>query len=158
MVNFDVRRQRNWKASVLGKVRTVPAEYLRVVGKFKGLKDTEEIFLIQGRVKKQGKAQDNDSDIEIIDASNPEELNEKQRKQKEEKEYQKVSDIVRVSDSGLTVEFFSNFSSVFCHEDRIIADQFVYSLNTFSLIQTLDHDMKDGCVLTAKLIVCGHAR
>jgi hypothetical protein len=77
----------------------------------------------------------------------------------EEELYHKVTDMIKVSaDSGIVVlsSFPVHFGSVFCHEDRLICDEYVYSSHNFALLQTLDHDMINGCVLTAKLICCGH--
>lgn len=66
--------------------------------------------------------------------------------------------MIRVCDQGIFVlsSFPVHFSSVFLHEDRLICDNYVYSMVTFALMQTLDHDMISGCVLTSKLICCGH--
>ena len=69
MVNFDIKRRRVWNAKVVGKVRAVPAEYLKVVGRFK-VREAEEIYVIQGRVKKPQNQED--SEIEILDDLNPE--------------------------------------------------------------------------------------
>jgi len=72
-----------------------------------------------------------------------------------------VTEFIKIPESGEAIEPVSSFPTLFAHitqhQDRLICDNYVYSLQDFSRIQTLEFaNITSGCSLTPKLVCLGH--